>query len=333
MKDNIDNILQIQDLAISFQTYRGTVNAVRKVSFSVSKGETLGIVGESGCGKSVTAHAIMGLLPKENSKLTQGKIFWHNQDLTTFSEKEWAQLRGNKIAMIFQDPMTSLNPVLKIGTQLKEVLFLHKKMTNSEATKRAIELLNLVGIPFAEKRLNDYPHEFSGGMRQRVMIAMALACEPELLIADEPTTALDVTVQAQILDLLTELKNKLNMAIIIISHDLGVIANICDKVAVMYAGQIVEKAGVEELFYHAHHPYTQGLLKSLPHLNLDKAKTLYVIDGQPPDLKAKLDFCPFANRCPHTMKICIQAMPEEIILNENHSLKCWLEHPFAQNVR
>lgn len=333
MKDNIDNILQIQDLAISFQTYRGTVNAVRKVSFSVSKGETLGIVGESGCGKSVTAHAIMGLLPKENSKLTQGKIFWYNQDLTTFSEKEWAQLRGNKIAMIFQDPMTSLNPVLKIGTQLKEVLFLHKKMTNSEATKRAIELLNLVGIPFAEKRLNDYPHEFSGGMRQRVMIAMALACEPELLIADEPTTALDVTVQAQILDLLTELKNKLNMAIIIISHDLGVIANICDKVAVMYAGQIVEKASVEELFYHAHHPYTQGLLKSLPHLNLDKAKTLYVIDGQPPDLKAKLDFCPFANRCPHTMKICIQAMPEESILNENHSLKCWLEHPFAQNVR
>lgn len=333
MKDNIDNILQIQDLAISFQTYRGTVNAVRKVSFSVSKGETLGIVGESGCGKSVTAHAIMGLLPKENSKITQGQIFWHNQNLTMFSEQEWAKLRGNKIAMIFQDPMTSLNPVLKIGTQLKEVLFLHKKMSDSQATKRAIELLDLVGIPFAQKRLNDYPHEFSGGMRQRVMIAMALACEPELLIADEPTTALDVTVQAQILDLLTELKNKLNMAIIIISHDLGVIANICDKVAVMYAGQIVEKASVEELFYHAHHPYTQGLLKSLPHLNLDKAKTLYVIDGQPPDLKAKLDFCPFANRCPHTMKICIQAMPEETILNENHSLKCWLEHPFAQNVR
>ena len=238
MEENKE-ILQVKDLAVAFQTYRGKVKAVRNVSFDLKRGQALGIVGESGCGKSVTAHAIMGLLPKENSIIENGQILWQGQDLVNFQDEDLAKIRGNKIAMIFQDPMTSLNHVLTIGTQIKEVLFLHKQLSDKEATEKAVELLNLVGIPFAQKRLKDYPHQFSGGMRQRVMIAMALACEPELLIADEPTTALDVTVQAQILDLLKSLQEKLNMSIIMISHDLGVIANICDEVAVMYAGQIV----------------------------------------------------------------------------------------------
>lgn len=328
MEENKE-ILQVKDLAVAFQTYRGKVKAVRNVSFALKRGQALGIVGESGCGKSVTAHAIMGLLPKENSIIENGQILWQGQDLVNFQDEDLAKIRGNKIAMIFQDPMTSLNPVLTIGTQIKEVLFLHKQLSDKEATEKAVELLNLVGIPFAPKRLKDYPHQFSGGMRQRVMIAMALACEPELLIADEPTTALDVTVQAQILDLLKSLQEKLNMSIIMISHDLGVIANICDEVAVMYAGQIVEKANVDDLFYHAHHPYTRGLLKSLPHLNLNKEDKLYVIDGQPPDLKETIDYCPFVKRCTKTMKICMQLMPEKTQLNKDHYVKCWLEHEFA----
>ena len=268
MEENKE-ILQVKDLAVAFQTYRGKVKAVRNVSFDLKRGQALGIVGESGCGKSVTAHAIMGLLPKENSIIENGQILWQGQDLVNFQDEDLAKIRGNKIAMIFQDPMTSLNPVLTIGTQIKEVLFLHKQLSDKEATEKAVELLNLVGIPFAQKRLKDYPHQFSGGMRQRVMIAMALACEPELLIADEPTTALDVTVQAQILDLLKSLREKLNMSIIMISHDLGVIANICDEVAVMYAGQIVDKANFDYLFYLDHHPFTRGLLISLPLLNLN----------------------------------------------------------------
>lgn len=328
MEENKE-ILQVKDLAVAFQTYRGKVKAVRNVSFDLKRGQALGIVGESGCGKSVTAHAIMGLLPKENSLIENGQILWQGQDLVNFQDEDLAKIRGNKIAMIFQDPMTSLNPVLTIGTQIKEVLFLHKQLSDKEATEKAVELLNLVGIPFAQKRLKDYPHQFSGGMRQRVMIAMALACEPELLIADEPTTALDVTVQAQILDLLKSLQEKLNMSIIMISHDLGVIANICDEVAVMYAGQIVEKANVDDLFYHAHHPYTRGLLKSLPHLNLNKEDKLYVIDGQPPDLKEIIDYCPFVKRCTKAMKICMQLMPEKTQLNKDHYVKCWLEHEFA----
>ena len=236
------------------------------------KEKTIGIVGESGCGKSVTSHAIMGLLPRENSKIEHGQITFNDRNITDLSEKEMNRLRGNEIAMIFQDPMTSLNPVLTIGTQIQESLFLHKKLTKQQARQRAIELLNLVGIPSAEMRLDDYPHQFSGGMRQRVMIAMALSCEPKLLIADEPTTALDVTVQAQILDLLKQLQRKTNTAIVLISHDLGVIANLCDDIAVMYAGQIVEYGNAEDIFYNAHHPYTKGLLKSLPRLTDKKGE-------------------------------------------------------------
>lgn len=322
-------LLQVKNLAVSFSTYRGKVKAVRNVSFAVDRGKTIGIVGESGCGKSVTAHAVMGLLPRENSKIEHGEIIFNGQNIADLTEREMNTLRGNKIAMIFQDPMTSLNPVMTIGAQIQETLFLHKKMTKQQAKMRAVELLRLVGIPSAKQRLDDYPHQFSGGMRQRVMIAMALSCEPELLIADEPTTALDVTVQAQILDLLKELQTKTHTSIILISHDLGVIANLCDDVAVMYAGQVVEYGSAEEIFYNAHHPYTKGLLKSLPRLTDKKGEPLSVIEGQPPDLKQEINFCPFAVRCRRAMQICAAQMPPVTDLNSRHYVKCWLEHEFA----
>lgn len=322
-------LLQVKNLAVSFSTYRGKVKAVRNVSFSVDEGKTIGIVGESGCGKSVTAHAVMGLLPQENSKIEQGEIIFNDKNIICLNERAMNQLRGNEIAMIFQDPMTSLNPVLNIGTQLEEVLFLHKKITKEQAQKRAVELLKLVGIPSAEQRIHDYPHQFSGGMRQRVMIAMALSCEPKLLIADEPTTALDVTVQAQILDLLKNLQIKTHTAIILISHDLGVIANLCDDVAVMYAGQIIEYGNIDDIFYNARHPYTKGLLKSLPRLTDKKGQPLSAIEGQPPDLKQELNFCPFVMRCSKAMRICARKMPPVIQINNRHYVKCWLEHEFA----
>lgn len=322
-------LLQVKNLAVSFSTYRGKVKAVRDVSFSVDEGKTIGIVGESGCGKSVTSHAIMGLLPRENSKIEHGQIIFNDRNITDLSEKEMNRLRGNEIAMIFQDPMTSLNPVLTIGTQIQESLFLHKKLTKQQARQRAIELLNLVGIPSAEMRLDDYPHQFSGGMRQRVMIAMALSCEPKLLIADEPTTALDVTVQAQILNLLKQLQRKTNTAIVLISHDLGVIANLCDDIAVMYAGQIVEYGSAEDIFYNAHHPYTKGLLKSLPRLTDKKGEPLSVIEGQPPDLKQDINFCPFAMRCDKAMRICAAQIPAVTQIGNHHYVKCWLEHELA----
>ena len=322
-------LLQVKNLAVSFSTYRGKVKAVRDVSFSVDEGKTIGIVGESGCGKSVTSHAIMGLLPRENSKIEHGQITFNDRNITDLSEKEMNILRGNEIAMIFQDPMTSLNPVLTIGTQIQESLFLHKKLTKQQARQRAIELLNLVGIPSAEMRLDDYPHQFSGGMRQRVMIAMTLSCEPKLLIADEPTTALDVTVQAQILDLLKQLQQKTNTAIVLISHDLGVIANLCDDIAVMYAGQIVEYGSAEDIFYNAHHPYTKGLLKSLPRLTDKKGEPLSVIEGQPPDLKQDINFCPFAMRCDKAMRICAAQIPAVTQIDNHHYVKCWLEHELA----
>lgn len=322
-------LLQVKNLAVSFSTYRGKVKAVRDVSFSVDEGKTIGIVGESGCGKSVTSHAIMGLLPRENSKIEHGQIIFNDRNITDLSEKEMNRLRGNEIAMIFQDPMTSLNPVLTIGTQIQESLFLHKKLTKQQARQRAIELLKLVGIPSAEMRLDDYPHQFSGGMRQRVMIAMALSCEPKLLIADEPTTALDVTVQAQILDLLKQLQRKMNTAIVLISHDLGVIANLCDDIAVMYAGQIVEYGSAEDIFYNTHHPYTKGLLKSLPRLTDKKGEPLSVIEGQPPDLKQDINFCPFAMRCDKAMRICAAQIPAVTQIGNHHYVKCWLEHELA----
>ena len=327
MEDN-KFVLEVSDLHTTFKTDNGDVSAVNGVSFKLEPGKTLGIVGESGSGKSVTAYSIMQILA-ENGAITGGSVKYKGEDITKLNKKKMADFRGKCCSIIFQDPMTSLNPVFTVGYQLEEAVLLHTDRTKKEAKERAIEMLTLVGVNEPEKRVNQYPHELSGGMRQRVMIAMALACEPDILIADEPTTALDVTVQAQILDLLKSLQEKLNMSIIMISHDLGVIANICDEVAVMYAGQIVEKANVDDLFYHAHHPYTRGLLKSLPHLNLNKEDKLYVIDGQPPDLKETIDYCPFVKRCIKAMKICMQLMPEKTQLNKDHYVKCWLEHEFA----
>ena len=329
MNENSRNILEVKDLAVSFSTYRGKVSAVRSVSFSVQKGRALGIVGESGCGKSVTAHAVMGLLPPENSSIEHGSIVFDGRDMTKLAPNELRQMRGRDVAMIFQDPMTSLNPVLTIGRQLTEAVLVHEKISAGAAAKRAAELLKLVGIPSPAERLHDYPHQFSGGMRQRVMIAMALACSPKLLIADEPTTALDVTVQAQILALLNKLKQQLDMAIILISHDLGVIADVCDDVAVMYAGQIIEQGTVDDIFYSAHHPYTRGLLKSLPRLDDVRGEPLFVIEGQPPDLKQKLKCCPFAMRCSRAMNICAAQMPPQTELGAQHEVKCWLEQARA----
>ena len=326
-------VLKVEDLAICFKTYRGTIQAVRRVDFEIGTGEVLGIVGESGCGKSVTAHAIMRLLPKENSYISHGKITMNGTDLLSLSEQNMQSIRGNDIGMIFQDPMTSLNPVLTIGTQLTESLVLHKKLTKQEAKKKSIEMLKLVGIPNPENRLKDYPHQFSGGMRQRVMIAMALACSPKLIIADEPTTAVDVTIQAQILDLMSGLKNKLNTSIILISHDLGVIANLCDKVLVMYAGKVLEKGTAKDIFHHPQHPYTLGLLKSLPRTSDDKTTELSVIDGQPPDLLYDIKGCPFMPRCPHAMKICERESPPPTEVENSdlhdHYVNCWLLHKTA----
>ena len=319
-----ENILEVKGLEVGFHTYRGVVRAVRGVSFEVKKGEALGIVGESGCGKSVTAQAVMGLLPKEVAEVSGGSAVFDGEELLSLEEAAKRRIRGNRLAMIFQDPMTSLNPVLSIGTQLTEGLCLHRGLDAEAARLRAVELLQLVGIPAPEQRLADYPHQFSGGMRQRAMIAMALACEPELLFADEPTTALDVTIQAQIIELLAELKARLGMSIVLISHDLGVIAGLCDRVQVMYAGQIIEGGTAEELFAEPLHPYTQGLLAALPRPDADKAQELTTIDGQPPDLLYAIRGCAFAPRCPYAMRVCVQAQPPETVAG-THRVSCWLQ--------
>ncbi|HSE80373.1 MAG TPA: ABC transporter ATP-binding protein [Gaiellaceae bacterium] len=294
-------LLEVSDLRTYFHTREGIVRAVDGVSFSVEKGRTLGIVGESGCGKSVTALSIMGLIPKPPAWIESGSVVFDGRDLATLSDRELEDVRGRQIAMIFQDPMTSLNPTFKIGTQITETLRRHLSMTKGEARTRAVELLEEVGIPNPAERLDDYPHRFSGGMRQRVMIAIALSCNPELLIADEPTTALDVTIQAQILDLLERLREEHQMAMIIITHDMGVIAEAADDVAVMYAGQIVEQAGVLDLFDSPEHPYTEALLGALPQLEGDNIREgrLTAIPGRPPDLLDHPEGCRFAPRCPY----------------------------------
>lgn len=277
-------LLEVKDLAISFKTYGGEVQAIRGVNFHLDKGETLAIVGESGSGKSVTSQAIMKLIPMPPGYFKRGEILFEGKDLVPLSEKEMQNVRGKEIGMIFQDPMTSLNPTMKVGKQITEVLFKHEKISKEAAKKRAVELLELVGIPMPEKRVNQFPHEFSGGMRQRVVIAMALAANPKLLIADEPTTALDVTIQAQILELMKDLQKKIDTSIIFITHDLGVVANVADRVAVMYAGQIVETGTVDEIFYDPRHPYTWGLLASMPTLESSGEEELTAIPGTPPDL-------------------------------------------------
>lgn len=326
-------ILEVKNLEVGFHTYRGTVQAIRRVSFALKEGEILGVVGESACGKSVTVNAVMGILPQENSFISQGEIFYRGNNLLTYSEKQMEELRGYKISMIFQDPMTSLNPVLKIGTQLIEGYLRHKRAGKQEARAKALELLRAVGIPNPEKRMKEYPHQFSGGMRQRVVIAMALICEPEILIADEPTTALDVTIQAQILELLKQSRQDFHTSIILISHDLGIIADMCDRVAVMYAGQLVEQGLVEDIFYRPLHPYTKGLLASLPRLNADKGQGLKVIKGQPPDLLKIPEGCAFAPRCSAAMKGCLDKAPEEYRAKEEHLVFCHLYRQKMEEVR
>lgn len=320
----MENMLVVHDLHVAFQTYAGEVKAVRGVDFYLRKGETLAIVGESGSGKSVTSKSIMRLIPNPPGKITRGEILFEGKNLAILKEKEMQAIRGAKISMIFQDPMSSLNPTMTVGRQIIEGLIKHQRLTRVEANGRALELLKLVGIPTPEARLSQYPHQFSGGMRQRVVIAIALACNPKILIADEPTTALDVTIQAQILDLMRELQKKMNTAIIIITHDLGVVANIAKRVAVMYAGKIIETGTVDEIFYKPKHPYTWGLLASMPKLQTKKGE-LIAIPGTPPDLVAPPLGCPFTARCPYAMDVCVNHMPDYTKSSETHFAACWLQ--------
>jgi oligopeptide transport system ATP-binding protein len=326
----VEKLLQVENLNVSFNTYGGEVKAVRGVSFSVKKGEAVAIVGESGCGKSVTAKSIMKLLTAPPAEYKTGKIMFHGQDLLTLPENEMKKIRGNKISMIFQDPMSSLNPTSRIGDQLIEGLVKHNRLSRAIALQHAVQLLERVGIPHAKSRLKHYPHEFSGGMRQRVMIAMALACDPELIIADEPTTALDVTIQAQILTLMKKLQKETNTSIILITHDLGVVAEVCDKVIVMYAGEVVESGSVEEIFRNPTHPYTKGLMKSVPRLDMDRSSRLYSILGSPPDLLDPPKGCSFYPRCEYAMKVCKDYHPELELVSGTQQSSCWLHHPMAQ---
>ncbi len=316
-----DNLLEVKDLETYFKTDMGKVRAIRNVSFSVNRGETLGMVGESGSGKSVTSESILRLLDK-NTTFYEGKVNFKGKNLLELPENKMKQIRGKEISMVFQDPMSSLNPVYTIGNQLMEVILKHQKINKKEARKRAVEILRLAGLPDPERRLKNYPHELSGGLRQRVMIAMALSCNPSLLIADEPTTALDVTIQAQILTLMDELKEKFNMGIILITHDLAVVAEVCTRVAVMYYGQIVEEADVVTLFEKPLHPYTRGLMKSIPHIDGNKNEKLYVIEGTVPSLHEEPQGCPFRERCTFATEQCL-VDPDYIEYSTGHKVKCW----------
>jgi oligopeptide transport system ATP-binding protein len=324
----MDKLLQVTDLHTSFFTHAGEVKAVRGVNLDVNRGEAIGIVGESGCGKSVTMMSMLRLLV-DTGKVKEGRAFFDGRDLIKLNHNELLRIRGNEIGMIFQDPMTSLNPVFTVENQLAEPLIRHKKMNKFNARKKIVELLNLVGIPEAHKRLKQYPHEFSGGMRQRVMIAMALSCSPKLLIADEPTTALDVTIQAQILDMLKDLKNKINTSIILITHDLGVVADLCSRINVMYGGIIVESGTKRDIFYNPRHPYTLGLLRSVPNPKTLLRERLKPIDGQPPDLIKPPAGCPFTPRCQYAMKICSMKLPPSFEISDGHRAACWINHPDA----
>jgi len=319
------SLLEIRDLRTQFRTDDGVVHAINGVSFAVDEGQTLGIVGESGCGKTVTALSVLRLIPEPPGEIVGGQVLFQGRDLLLVGNQEMSEVRGNKIGMIFQDPMTSLNPVLRIGEQITEALELHLGMDPKVARERAIELLQLVGIPEAEERIDDYPHQFSGGMRQRAMIAMALSCNPYLLIADEPTTALDVTIQAQIIDLVKRLKREIGLAIIWITHDLGIIAGLADRVLVMYAGYVVESADVRDLYRDPRHPYTLGLLASIPRLDEGRGKALTPIEGVPPDLINMPSGCPFRPRCAYATGHCSQSMPELRRVTGEHMVACWVD--------
>ena len=320
----MDPLLIVNNLVTQFIIPEGTVYAVNGISFHINPGETLAVVGESGCGKSVSMLSVMGLIPTPPGKIVHGEAIYGERNLFTLNEEEMEKIRGKEIAMVFQDPMTSLNPVLTIGRQITEALTCHLGMTSNEAKDKAINLLEMVGIPEARNRLDDYPHQFSGGMRQRVMIAMALSCNPNLLIADEPTTALDVTIQAQIVELVIQLKQQRNMAVIWITHDLGVVAGIADRVNVMYAGFIVEEANVDDLYENPHHPYTQGLLGSLPRVDRRRDRKLISIPGSPPSLLVKPKGCPFRPRCQYAREICQIETPQLRNISQNHRVACWI---------
>jgi oligopeptide transport system ATP-binding protein len=329
---NEDNILQVKDLRISFSTYAGEVEAVRDVSFELRQGETLAIVGESGSGKTVTAKSLMRLLPEANTLIKDGEVIFEGENLLTLSEQRMQKIRGSKIAMVFQDPMTSLDPTMRVGKQIAESLRKHLGLSGQRAKERAVELLTLVGIPNPKDRVRQYPHQFSGGMRQRVVIAIALSCEPQILIADEPSTALDVTIQAQILELLRELQEQLGMSVMLITHDLGVVAHTAHRVAVMYAGKVVETGTLREVFYNPQMPYTWGLLSSIPLPTADRSQELIPIPGSPPDMLNPPKGCPFTPRCPYSMRICAEEMPEYTTFSAEHKAACWLHHPMAPNV-
>ena len=315
-------LLQVKNLSTSFNVDSGEVRAVNGISFNLDKGKVLGIVGESGSGKSVTAYSIMRILV-EPGRITGGEILFNGEDIVKYSKKQMREFRGKRVSIIFQDPMTSLNPVYTIGNQLREAIRLHTDRNREEVNARALEMLQLVGVNEPEKRLKQYPYELSGGMRQRVMIAMALACEPDILIADEPTTALDVTIQAQILELIQSLQKKMGMAVILVTHDLGVIADMCDNIVVMYGGRICERGTAHEIFYNPRHEYTKGLLRSIPNVNNMKTK-LVPISGTPINMLCMPKGCAFCPRCDSAMKICLTEVPEELWINGDHKAACWL---------
>lgn len=317
-----EKLLELRNLKTYFYTESGVAQAVDSVDFEIYPGETLGVVGESGCGKSVTSLSIMRLIPEPPGKIVEGEIFFKGQDLIKLSESEMRDIRGNEISMIFQEPMTSLNPVFTIGDQISETIILHKKVSKKEAMKQSVEMLQKVGIPLPEQRVHEYPHQLSGGMRQRVMIAMALSCNPELLIADEPTTALDVTIQAQILDLMNDLKSKLNMSIMMITHDLGVIAEVCDRVAVMYAGKVVEYTDVKTLFTNPRHPYTWGLMNSIPRLD-EEVERLTAIPGIVPSALNFPEGCRYNTRCPMAQERCFKEEPVLTDVEDGHQARCF----------
>ena len=321
------DVLKIENLHVSFDTYAGEVHAVRGVSLHVGEGEVLAVVGESGCGKSVTAQTIMKLNPMPPARIKEGSINLCGEDIVAANEKKMQDIRGRLVSMIFQDPMTCLNPTMKVGKQLTEAICQHRKLSKDEAKKEAVRLLEMVQIPNAAERAEQYPHEFSGGMRQRAMIAMAMSCEPKLLIADEPTTALDVTIQAQIMQLMAKVREETGTAIILITHALGVVANLADRVAVMYAGKIVETGTAEDIFYRPKHPYTQALLKSLPTVETSREEKLVSIAGTPPDLFMPPKGCEFASRCEHCMKVCKKHVPPTYEVGAGHKAACWRLHP------
>ena len=330
-RSNAEPLLSIEDLHVSFHTYAGEVHAVRGVTYSVGHGGSLAVVGESGCGKTVTVQTVMGLTPIPPGQIKGGRVIFNGQDLLRLSEKQMQSIRGKDIGMIFQDPMTGLNPTMTVGRQIAETVQRHHKISNREAMDRAVEMISLVDITNAQVRARQYPHQFSGGMRQRAMVAMALACEPLLLIADEPTTSLDVTIQSQILDMLQNLQERLGMTIVLISHNLGVVARLAKDIVVMYAGKIVEKGSSSDIFYNAAHPYTRALLRSVPRLDREIRGELASIPGTPPDLFQPPVGCAFAPRCKYAMKVCTKCDAQPIKIGDNHYVSCWLHHEANPN--